>query len=210
MITIGEKIKESRKTKNLTQQNLADKLNVSRSAVSNWEIGRNYPDIQMIVLISDLLDISLDQLLKGDEEVVEKIANDTKMRKKQSYKIKILYGLIAVIAFIGLYFGFLRFQNSDITSNSQIESVEIFKNKIKVKTNLPPYRSISGYMLANSKDPWELDLSILTTLDFSMKNEEIITIEIDDKDIEGIMGVNIVKQGSKIIKTIPINNDNKK
>lgn len=210
MITIGEKIKESRKTKNLTQQNLADKLNVSRSAVSNWEIGRNYPDIQMIVLISDLLDISLDQLLKGDEEVVEKIANDTKIRKKQSYKIKILYGLIAVIAFIGLYFGFLRFQNSDITSNSQIEAVEIFKNKIKVKINLPPYRSISGYMLANSKDPWELDISISTTLDFSMKNEETITIEIDDKDIEGIMGVNIVKQGSKIIKTIPVNNDNKK
>lgn len=38
MITIGEKIKESRKIKNLTQQNFADKLNVSRSAVSNWEI----------------------------------------------------------------------------------------------------------------------------------------------------------------------------
>lgn len=88
MITIGEKIKESRKTKNLTQQNLADKLNVSRSAVSNWEIGRNYPDIQMIVLISDLLDISLDQLLKGDEEVVGKIANDTKMRKNKVIKSK--------------------------------------------------------------------------------------------------------------------------
>lgn len=109
-----------------------------------------------------------------------------------------------------MYFGFLRFQNSDITSNSQIESVEIFKNKIKVKTNLSPYRSISGYMLANSKDTWELDLSISTTLDFSMKNEETLTIEIDDKDIEGIMGVNIVKQGSKIIKTIPVNNDKKK
>lgn len=42
-----------------------------------------------------------------------------------------------------------------------------------------------------------------------MKNEETITIEIDDKDIEGIMGVNIVKQGSKIIKIVPVNNTEK-
>ena len=67
MMNIGEKIKEKRSSMNLTQQELAAQLNVSRSTVSNWEVGRNYPDIEMIVNISNLLDVSLDVLLKGDD-----------------------------------------------------------------------------------------------------------------------------------------------
>jgi transcriptional regulator with XRE-family HTH domain len=43
-------------------------LNISRSAVSSWEVGRNYPDLETIILISDLLEISLDELLREDEE----------------------------------------------------------------------------------------------------------------------------------------------
>ena len=52
MVAIGERIKESRKQKSLTQQELAEKLNVTRSAISNWEVGRNYPNLDLIIQIS--------------------------------------------------------------------------------------------------------------------------------------------------------------
>lgn len=69
---IGKKIKQRRNELGITQETLAEKINVSRSTVSNWEIGRNYPDIQTIVSLSDELDISLDELLKEDKVVVKK------------------------------------------------------------------------------------------------------------------------------------------
>ncbi|EMF0566563.1 helix-turn-helix transcriptional regulator, partial [Enterococcus hirae] len=55
----GKLLKQERKKMNLTQADLAEQLNVSRSAISNWEIGRNYPDIQTIIDISNVLGVSL-------------------------------------------------------------------------------------------------------------------------------------------------------
>ncbi|AZP03974.1 helix-turn-helix domain-containing protein [Jeotgalibaca ciconiae] len=207
-MTIGERIKEARKEKGMTQQELAQQLNISRSAISNWEIGRNYPDIQMIVSISNLLDVSLDQLLKGDEAVVKKIADDTHVRKKQSFKIKILYTVVALLLVITLSFGVPRFINTVLSRESQIKSVELLEgNKIKIETNLPPYRTISGYMLSSAQDPWELDLAISIHLDFSMINEETVIVEINDdmrKHVENIVGINLVNSRNKIFKTIPL------
>ena len=62
-MNIGEQIKARRTELNITQQDLADRLNVSRSAISNWETDKNYPDLQIIVQISEALQISLDELL---------------------------------------------------------------------------------------------------------------------------------------------------
>ncbi|EGO7791276.1 helix-turn-helix transcriptional regulator, partial [Enterococcus faecalis] len=61
---IGEKIKIARNNKDFTQEELANQLNVSRTAVSNWENGRNYPDLKILIQISDTLNISIDKLLK--------------------------------------------------------------------------------------------------------------------------------------------------
>ena len=81
-MNIGSQIKERRTVLHMTQDELADKLNVSRSAISNWETEKNYPDLQLIVMLSEVLDVSLDDLLKGDANVVEKISKDTKESKK--------------------------------------------------------------------------------------------------------------------------------
>lgn len=63
------KIKELRKNQNLTQQDLADILKVSRSSISKWETKTSYPDITTLVQISDHFSVSLDYLLKGDVEM---------------------------------------------------------------------------------------------------------------------------------------------
>lgn len=72
-MNIGDKIKEQRLKKELTQEQLSDLLNVSRSTVSSWEVGRNYPDLETIVAISDLFGISLDNLLREDTELKETV-----------------------------------------------------------------------------------------------------------------------------------------
>ena len=72
-MNISEEIKNQRVKNKWTQEQLADILNVSRSTVSSWEVGRNYPDLETIVAISDLFEISLDELLRGDKKMLEQI-----------------------------------------------------------------------------------------------------------------------------------------
>ncbi|EGS1127628.1 helix-turn-helix transcriptional regulator, partial [Enterococcus faecalis] len=63
---IGEKIKIARNNRGFTQEELVNQLNVSRTAVSDWENGRNYPDSKTLIQISDTLNRSIDKLLKDD------------------------------------------------------------------------------------------------------------------------------------------------
>lgn len=70
---LGEKIKMKRVAISLTQQELADDLFVSRQTISNWELGKSYPDIDSLIRLSDQFSISLDDLLKGDIKMVESL-----------------------------------------------------------------------------------------------------------------------------------------
>ena len=63
----AEKIKQIRTKNHLTQEQFAMRLNVTRQAVSNWENNRNLPDIQMLILITEIFDVTLDELILGDE-----------------------------------------------------------------------------------------------------------------------------------------------
>lgn len=70
---IGERIKSCREQTNMTQESLAQKLNVSRQSVSKWEKGNSLPDIDRLVDISSLFDISLDELITGKEPYTQKV-----------------------------------------------------------------------------------------------------------------------------------------
>lgn len=75
---IGSKLKEHRTTRNLTQEEVAMKLKVSRTTVSSWETGRTFPDIEKLVYLSDLYDLSLDQLIKEEPVIMETIVTERK------------------------------------------------------------------------------------------------------------------------------------
>lgn len=68
-MTLGQRIKEEREKRQWTQDYLAETLNVSRQAVSKWEGDKAYPDIDRLVQISNLFNISLDSLIKGDDSL---------------------------------------------------------------------------------------------------------------------------------------------
>ncbi len=63
---IGEQIRALRKSENLTQDQLGQKLNVTRQAIYKWESGKGYPDIQNLIMLSELFEVSIDELIKGD------------------------------------------------------------------------------------------------------------------------------------------------
>lgn len=72
---ISEKLQNKRKEMNLTQEEIAEKIHVSRQTISNWETGRTLPDIKSLILISEIYNISLDTLLKEDNEMVNHLQN---------------------------------------------------------------------------------------------------------------------------------------
>lgn len=75
---LSQKLQNKRKEMDLTQEEVAEKIHVSRQTISNWETGRTLPDITSLVLISDIYNISLDKLIKEDEKVIKKLSLDTK------------------------------------------------------------------------------------------------------------------------------------
>mgnify|MGYP002243010230 CR=1 FL=1 len=68
----------------MTQEVIAEKLNVSRQTISNWENEKSYPDIISVIELSNLYSISLDDLLKGDERMMEHLEEKHKCSQKQS------------------------------------------------------------------------------------------------------------------------------
>ena len=78
---IGRKLKELRMRSNMTQEQVAEALFVSRQTISNWENEKSYPDIISIIRLSDLYSISLDDLLKGDQKMMEHLSESTNIVK---------------------------------------------------------------------------------------------------------------------------------
>ena len=74
---LKDKIQELRKRRNLSQEKLAEELKVSRQAVAKWENGDTYPDINNLIQLSNLFNITLDRLLKDDDcmNIIEKEYN---------------------------------------------------------------------------------------------------------------------------------------
>ena len=91
----GEKIKKLRTQKGMTQEQLAEKLYVSRTAVSKWESGRGYPNIDSLKDIAKLFEISIDQLLSSEELIVMAKKENTSAVKKTN---SLMFGLLDIIS----------------------------------------------------------------------------------------------------------------
>lgn len=82
-MNIGEKLFELRKNKNLSQEEVAEKLNVTRQTVSKWETNQSTPDFDKIVPLCELFEISTDELLRGKKSESQVEENDTNILEKQ-------------------------------------------------------------------------------------------------------------------------------
>lgn len=119
----NEKLQELRKTKGLTQEELAKALYVSRTAVSKWEMGRGYPNIDSLKAIAKLFSVTIDELLSG-EELLTIVSENNKQKEKTTRDL--VYGLLdfsIVVLFFLPFFG--EKVNGVIRSVSLLSLVEI-------------------------------------------------------------------------------------
>lgn len=93
---IGKKLKAARQGSGLTQEQVAERLYVSRQTISNWENEKSYPDIVSVVRLSDLYSISLDDLLKGDAKMLEHLGESTDIVKSNQRLVLAVIANIAV------------------------------------------------------------------------------------------------------------------
>lgn len=104
---LKDKLLKLRKDDHLSQQQIADQLNVSRQSISKWELGESYPDIHNIIMISDIFHVSIDYLLKDYEY------QSQKMNKQSS--IFLVVGTLIVL--LGVVVGLMlwRYDNSSLS-----------------------------------------------------------------------------------------------
>lgn len=105
---ICERLKEARKNTGMTQDQVAEKIMVSRVTVSHWENGKSLPDITSLIGLSDLYQISLDELLKGDPKITEKVkkdAKDLRSNKRLIVTTGILCLVVGIIYLTSIFVG---------------------------------------------------------------------------------------------------------
>ena len=102
---LGKKIKYYRNEKSLTQDNLAERIFVSRQTISNWENDKSYPDINSIILLSEVLEVSVDNLIKGDVEQMKIEINSEEVKKMKLYSLMML---ILFLLSVGALFPLLK------------------------------------------------------------------------------------------------------
>lgn len=180
----NKKIQELRKQKGLTQEELAEALFVSRTAVSKWESGRGYPNIDSLKEIAKFFSVTIDELLSGDE-VLNIAENDHK--QKERYFRSLVFGLLDTSTIIFFFLPFFG-QKADGT----IKEVSLLSlNEIALYLKISYYVIIISIVIygiltlafqncqmifwAQNKDKISVALSILAVLIFIISSQVYAT-----------------------------------
>lgn len=101
---LGKQIKKHRQEVQLSQEKLADRVYVSRQTISNWENDKSYPDVNSLVLLSEIFQVSLDNLIKGDIEVMKDVIQKEEIVKMNRYgKIYTIMLIVTVVSAVPLF-----------------------------------------------------------------------------------------------------------
>lgn len=150
---IGQQIIRYRKQQALSQEELAEKVYVSRQSISNWENDKTYPDIHSLLLLSQIFQVSLDQLIKGDiEKMKYTITQVDKKNFKRDTKVMVTLMILLMISSYPLvYFlewlGLGIFVLLSIITMTYANRVERFKKKYDVQTYKEILAVSSGKLL---------------------------------------------------------------
>ena len=169
---LGDIISELRKKKNLTQKDLADKLGISDKAVSRWETGNSFPDLDMLFRISKFFNVSFENLLTArmiddgtDDELMQDIIKEfNDMNKKHSKRIKIILIILALVSII--FTAVIIFTNT--YNRFKVYQVGIESETIAATNGI--------YVETNIKDT--LTINNLQIKDFEIKNSDSISIDL--------------------------------
>lgn len=144
---VGAQIKKYRSSMGISQEELAEKVYVSRQTVSNWETGKNYPDIHSVVLLSTVFNVSLDQLIKGDVEIMKNEIKETEIKKFNKiggiYAVFLILTVITFVPFIAFmgWYGLIPW--------SGVYAIALYfafrADKVKKENHLSTYKEIVAF-----------------------------------------------------------------
>ena len=101
---LGKQIKMHRQEAELSQEELANRVYVSRQTILNWENDKSYPDVNSLVLLSETFQISLDNLIKGDIEVMKDVIQKEEIEKMKRYgRIYTIMLIVTVVSAVPLF-----------------------------------------------------------------------------------------------------------
>jgi len=130
-LEFGEKLQYLRKQKELTQEQLADQLFVSRTAISKWESGKGYPNIESLKCLAAFFSVSIDELLSGEELIsLAETENHDNLEKLCGF----IYALLDVLVISGIFLplygepdgGYIRAVNLLKFTNTSIENLILY------------------------------------------------------------------------------------
>ena len=154
---IGNQIKQHRATLNLSQEELAEQIYVTRQTLSNWENSKTYPDVNSLLRLSDVFGVTLDELVKGDiPKMKEQIKQSNIIAfKRASYILTAMY-LVMVISALPLW-TYLKTVGMVIwgiwTAASLLYSFHV--EKLKKQHNIQTYKEIQAFMDGKRLDELE-------------------------------------------------------
>jgi transcriptional regulator with XRE-family HTH domain len=95
---LGKHIKKYRSENSLSQEQLAERVFVSRQTISNWENDKSYPDVNSLVLLSEVFNTSIDNLIKGDVKIMKKQIKEDD--KKEFEKLGNIFAVLMIITVV--------------------------------------------------------------------------------------------------------------
>lgn len=145
---IGKQIKKYRTEMKLSQDELSEKIFVSRQTISNWENNKNYPDVKSLLLLSSLFNVSLDILIKGDlEEMKEQINKEDIDKFKNDGNIFSILLLCTILLPVPLtvFMGYVGFGIWGLIAAASIYYA-LRVEKYKKNFNIQTYREIIDFL----------------------------------------------------------------
>lgn len=183
---LGEKIKTLRLAMNLTQENTAQKLFISRQVLSKWECGKSYPDLEKLLAISQLFNISIDTLLKEDTNLQSHIIKQSHYKKYIGFFLLYCYSFVGLLVMLCASYAFLNLpvtmKTTDVNFlNSHFESTHTKDDTLYISGDLIPF-------FASYQGDWSFQTTEKTITIFMHRtrvpraeNHVLLTLEKDKK-----------------------------
>ena len=157
----NKKLQELRKQKNLTQEELAQKLFVSRTAVSKWESGRGYPNIESLKTISKFFCVTVDELLSGDELLS---ISEEDNKKKEARLRDLVFGLLDISVVTLLFLPFFGQKTNGIIQSISLLSLTDIPSYLKTGyyaiVTIIPVSGVLSLVFQNSEKEFRLQNKI--------------------------------------------------
>lgn len=205
LLKIGEKIKELRKRERITQETLADAIGVTSQAISRWEAGGGYPDMETLPVIANYFDVAIDELFGYEDEKgkvkkryysdkVNEITNKRELVPILREAVAefpnddwLLYRLGEALYYIDMkmkgFYWYINEQNSNTESPEKLEAEKIFKRLIKSDDSFVKGNSARMLIKAyHNRNEFENAKRIAETLPFISECQEFMMVEASPKD----------------------------